>query len=138
MSPFPIICGVILIIVAGIFLSKTKKEKVKEEVISKEEQPVLIELFPKGTSNNPYVCKVGSEVALEVRGYSDYKKENEVILNAGYCSWHKSCPVGSFAKEYGVTNIYYTPLIKGERDIWVSYSDGRLDTSAKLKVLVEV
>ena len=138
MSAFPIICGIILIIVAGIFISKTNREEVIEEVVNKEDRPVIIELFPKGTSNNPYLCKVGSEVALEVRGYSDYKKENEVILNAGYCSWHKSCPVGSFAKEYGITNIYYTPLVKGERDLWVSYSDGKLNTSAKLKILVEV
>ena len=134
---FPVICGVILIIVAGIFLSKTKKEKPKPEVINKEEQLVIIELFPKGTSANPFVCKVGSEVKLEVKGYSDYKKENEVILNAGYCSWHKSCPVGSFAKEYGVTNIYYTPLVKGERNLWASYNDGKLNTSSSMKLLVE-
>ena len=84
---FPIICGVILIIVAGIFISKTKKEEVKPEVVvNKEDRPVLIEMFPKGTSNNPYLCKVGSEVALEVRGYSDYKKENEVIFCLLYTS----------------------------------------------------
>ena len=135
---FPIICGIILIIVAGIFLSKTKKEDIEEEVKPKEDRPVLIEMFPKGTSANPFKCKVGSEITLEVKGFSDYKKENEVILNGGYCSWHKSCPVGSFAKEYGITNIYYTPLVKGERDIWVSYSDGKMNTSAKLKILVEV
>ena len=139
MSPFPIICGIILIIVAGIFMSKTKKEEVKPEVIvNKEDRPVLIELFPKGTRANPFLCKVDSEVALDVRGYSDYKKENRVALNAGYCSWHKSCPVGKFAKEYGVANMYYTPSIKGERDIWVKFNDGKLNTSAKLKILVEV
>ena len=135
---FTIICGIVLIIVAGIFLSKTKKEKVKPEVINKEDRPVVIELFPKGTRANPLVCKVNSEVKLEVRGYSDYKKENEVVLNAGYCAWHKSCGVGSFAKEYGVTNTYYTPSIKGARDIWVRYNDGRLNTSSKCKLLVEV
>lgn len=135
---FPIICGIILIIVAGIFLSKPKKEKVKEEVIDRDEQPVMIEVFPKGTSANPFKCKVGSEVALELKGYSDYKKENEVILNSGYCSWHKSCPIGSFAKEYGVKNIYYTPLVKGVRDLWCSYNDGKLNTSSNLRILVEV
>ena len=139
MSAFPIICGIILIIVAGIFISKSKREEVIEEVIvNKEDRPVLIELFPKGTRANPFKCKINSEVALDVRGYSDYKKENRVALTAGYCSWHKSCPVGSFAKEYGVSNIYYTPSVKGERDLWVSYSDGKLNTSAKLKILVEV
>ena len=136
---FTIVCGVILIILAGIFMSKIKKKEVKPEVvIPKEYRPVLIEVFPKGTSNNPYLCKVNSEVALEVKGYSDYKKEKEVKLNDGYCSWHKSCPVGSFAKEYGVTNIYYTPLVKGPRDLWCSYNDGKLRTSASLKLLVEV
>ena len=60
---FTIICTVILIIVAGIFMSKTKKEEVKPEVvIPKEYRPVLIEVFPKGTSNNPYLCKVNREI----------------------------------------------------------------------------
>ena len=133
-----IICAIVLIIVAGIFMSKTKKEEVKPEIVIPKERPVLIEMFPKGTSNNPYLCKVNSEVLLEIKGYSDYKKEKEVVLNAGYCSWHKSCPVGSFAKEYGVTNIYYTPLVKGPRDLWCSYNDGKLRTSASLKLMVEV
>ena len=139
MSIFPVICGIILIIIAGIFLSKTKLKEVKPEVVvHKENRPVIIELIPKGTSANPFKCKIGSEIALEVRGYSDYKKENEVILNAGYCKWCKSCPVGSFAKEYGVKNIYYTPLVKGARDLWCLYNDGKLITSASLKILVEV
>jgi hypothetical protein len=139
MSWFPIISGIILIIAIGIFMSHYKKEEVKiEEVKPKEGRPVIIELFPKGTSNNPFVCKINSEVALEVKGYSDYKKENEVVLNNGYCSWHKSCPVGSFAKEYGITNTYYTPSVKGERDIWCRYNDGKLNSSAGLKLKVEV
>ena len=136
---FPIICGIILIIAAGIFMNYSKKKEVKPEVVvPKEERPVVIELLPKGTSNNPFICKVNSEVALEVKGYSDYKKENEVVLNGGYCSWHKSCPVGSFAKEYGITNIYYTPSVKGLRDIWCKYNDGKFVTSAKSKLLMEV
>jgi len=134
---FPIICGVILIIFVGIFMSKNKEEVEQEEVKPKEENPVIIEMFPKGTSNNPYKCKVNSEIIIEVKGYSDYKKENEVVLNDGYCSWHKSCPVGSFAKEYGTKNIYYTPSIKGERALWVDYNDGKFRSSAKLRILVE-
>ena len=134
---FPIICGVILIIFVGIFMSKNKEEVEQEEVKPKEENPVIIEMFPKGTSNNPYKCKVNSEIIVEVKGYSDYKKENEVILNDGYCSWYKSCPVGSFAKEYGTKNIYYTPSIKGERALWVDYNDGKFRSSAKLRILVE-
>jgi len=135
---FPIICGVILIIFVGIFMSKNKEEVEQEEVKPKDEQPVIIELLPKGTSNNPYKCKVNSEVILEVKGYSDYKKENEVELNAGYCEWKKSCPVGSFEKLYGLKNIYYTPSVKGERDLWCKYNDGKLNTSASLRLLVEV
>jgi len=135
---FPILCGIILIIFVGIFLSISKKEEVKPEVVIREKQPVIIEMVPKGTSNNPFKCKVNDEVKLEVKGFSDYKKEKEVVLNAGYCSWHKSCSVGSFAKEHGVTNIYYTPLIKGTRDLWCSYNDGKLNTSSKCKILVEV
>ena len=135
---FPIISGIILIIIAGIFLSKTKlKEEKVSEVIPKENRLVIIELIPKGTSNNPYVCKVGSEIVLEVRGYSDYKKENEVVLNGGFCEWFKSCSVGSFAKEYGVTNVYYTPSVAGLRDIWVRFNDGKLNTSSKCKIMVE-
>ena len=141
MSIFPIICGVILIIVVGIFMSKTKEEEeevIEEEVKPNNDKPVIIEMFPKGTRNNPYICKVNSEFKLELRGYSDYKKENEVILNDGYCEWKKSCPVGRFAKEYGVTNTYYTPSVKGERDLWAKYNDGKLITSAQLRILVEV
>ena len=38
---FTIVCAVILIIVAGIFMSKTKKEEVKPEVvIPKEYRPI--------------------------------------------------------------------------------------------------
>ncbi len=136
---FPILCGVVLIIVSGIFMSHSKKEEVKPEVVKpKDELPVLIELFPKGTSNNPFVCKVNSEVALEIKGYSDYKKVNQVPLCESCATWHKSCSVGSFAKAYGVTNIYYTPSVKGERDIWCKYNDGKLVTSASLRLLVEV
>ena len=135
---FPILCGLILIFIIIMFSKKPKKEKPKPIVIEREKQPVLIELFPKGTRANPYVCVVNSEVKLEVKGYSDYKKENEVELNAGYISWHKSCPVGRFDKEYGVKNIYHTPSVKGGRDIWIRYRDGKLFTSASLKLMIKV
>ena len=136
---FPIISGVILLIAVAIFISKTEKKEVKpEEVIPKDKQPVLIEMMPKGTSANPFVCKVNTEVPLEVKGYADYSKKNEVELNGGHISWHKSCPVGRFDKLYGVKNIYYTPSVKGTRDLWCKYNDGKLRTSANLKVSVEV
>ena len=135
---FPILCGLLLILVIVMFGKKPKKEKVKPEVIPKEKQPVLIELFPKGTRNDPYLCKANSEVTLEVKGYSDYKKENEVELNGAFISYHKSCPVGRFNKEYGVKNIYYTPSVKGLRDLWIRYNDGKLNSSSGLRILVEV
>jgi len=83
------------------------------------------------------VCKVNTEVPLEVKGYADYSKKNEVALNGGHISWCKSCPIGKFKNVYGVKNIYYTPAIVGTRDIWVRYRDGKLNTSANLKVMVE-
>ena len=89
MLAFPIICGIILIIIAGIFMSKTKKEEVKPEVIvNKEDRPVLIEMFPKGTSNNPFKCKVNSEVALEVRGYSNVNIPDYMWNNINYRCWN--------------------------------------------------
>ena len=134
-----IICAIVLIIVAGIFMSKTKKEEVKPEVvIPKEQKPVIVELMPKGTSNNPFVCKVNDEILLEVKGYSDYKKQNEVKLEGSCITWKKSCPVGRFKLEYGVNNIYFTPATAGPRDLWIKYFDGKLNTSASLKIKVEV
>ncbi|MHA1483174.1 MAG: hypothetical protein ACTSQA_07050 [Candidatus Heimdallarchaeaceae archaeon] len=135
---FPILCGIALILVIIMFGKKPKKEKPKPIVIDKKEQPVLIELLPKGTRSNPYICSINSEVKLEVKGYSDYKKENEVKLNGAFISYHKSCPVGKFDKEYGVKNIYYTPSTKGLRDLWIRYNDGKLKTSASLRILAEV
>jgi len=135
---FPIICGLILIAIIIMFSEKPKKEKPKPIVIDKKEQPVLIELLPKGTRSNPYICSINSEVKLEVKGYSDYKKENEVELNDALISYHKSCPVGKFDKGYGVKNIYYTPSVKGLRDIWIRYNDGKLNSSASLRILAEV
>ena len=139
MPIFPIICGIILIIVAGIFMSKTKKEEVKPEVVKpKNEQPVLIEMFPKGTRANPFKCKINDEILLKVKGYSDYKKKNEVKLEGSCITWKKSCPVGRYKLEYGVDNIYFTPSVVGPRDLWAKYNDGKMNTSASLKILVEV
>jgi hypothetical protein len=136
---FPIISGIILIIAVGIFMSHSKKEEVKPEIVKpKEERPVLIEMIPKGTSNNPFVCKVNDEILLLVKGYSDYKKQNEVKLEGSCITWKKSCPVGRYKLEYGVQNIYFTPAVAGPRDLWVRYYDGKLNTSASLKIMVEV
>ena len=135
---FPILCGLILIVIIIMFSKKPKRKKVKPEVIDKDKQPVIIELFHKGTRKEPYLCKVNNELLLEVKGYLDYKKENEVELNGAFISWHKSCPAGKFDKEYGVKNIYHTPSVKGLRDLWCKYNDGKLMTSSKIRILVEV
>jgi len=141
MSIFPVICGIILIIIAGIFLSKTKLKEVKPEVIvNKENRPVIIELFPKGTSNNPVRCKVNDTIYFKVFGYSDYKKENEVELEGSNIMWHQLYPTdtGKWEKDFGVLNTYSAPSKKGYFDVYVKYRDSKLITSSKVKILVEV
>lgn len=135
---FPILCGLILVFILIMFSKKPKKEKVKEEVIDRDKQPVIIELIPKGTNNNPVRCIVNDAVYFKVFGYSDYKKQIPVELNGSNITWHKSCPVGEWEKEYGVENSYTAPSVKGYRDIWVKYKDSKLITSSKCKILVEV
>ncbi len=135
---FPIISGIILIIIAGIFLSKTKKEKPKEEVIPRDRQPVIIEMIPKGTSNNPVRCIVNDTVYFKVLGYSDYKKENLIELEGSNITWHKYKDEGVWENDIGIENTFYTPNIKGYFDIYINYKDKKLKTSCKVKILVEV
>ena len=66
---FPIICGIILILIIVMFSKKPKKEKIKPEVIPRERQPVIIELIPKGTNSNPVRCIVNDTVYFKVFGY---------------------------------------------------------------------
>ena len=135
---FTIICGVILIILAGIFMSKTKKEEVKPEVVIPKERPVIVELIPRGTKTNPVKCKVGDTIHFKVFGYSDYKKENLVALENTNISWFKSCPVGTWEKKLGIENIYTAPNTEGYRDVWIQYRDSKLVTTSSCKILVEV
>ena len=138
---FTIICAIILIIVAGIFMSKTKKEEVKPEVvITKGNQPVIIELIPKGTNNNPVKCKVNDTIYFKVLGYSDYKKENLIELEGSNIMWHLLYPTdtGEWEKDFGVLNTYFAPNRKGYFDVYVKYRDSKLITSSKCKILVEV
>ena len=134
---FPIICGLILILVIVMFGKKPKKEKVKEEVIPKEKQPVLIELIPKGTNNNPVKCIINDTVPFKVFGYLDYKKQNLVELNGSNISWHKMPREGIWEKDFGVENRYSAPNSKGYFDVYVKYRDSKLITSCKVKILVE-
>ena len=135
---FPIICGLILIFIILIFYNKPKKKKVKEEVIPREKQPVLVELIPKGTNNNPIKCIVNDTVYFKVFGYSDYKKQNLVELNGSNITWHIIPQGGIWEKEYGIENNYTAPSIKGYRDLWIKYRDSKLMTSSKCKISVEV
>ena len=138
MPIFPIICGLILILIIVMFSKKPKKEKIKPEVISRERQPVLIELLPKGTKSNPVLCKVSDKIFFQVKGYTDYKRENEVELTGDNIMWHKYY-IGEdvWEKDFGVENTYYAPKVKGYRDVYVKYKDSKLVTSCKVKILVE-
>ena len=137
MLAFPIICGIILIIILGIFLSKTKKEKIKVEVLPKAKQPVIIELYPKGTNNNPIKCKVNDVICFKIFGYSDYKKENKVELKDSNIMWHILPKGGAWEKDFGIENNYYAPSTKGYFDVYVKYRDNKLRTSCKSKIIVE-
>ena len=134
---FPILCGLILIVIIIMFSKKPKRKKVKPEVIDKDKQPVIIELIPKGTKSKPVICKVNDKVYFKVFGYSDYKKENPVELNGSNITWHKSCPIGKWKKDFGVDNVYTAPNRKGYRDIWAKYRDSKLVTSCMCKILME-
>ena len=122
-----------------IFGEKPKKKKERKEVIPRERQPVLIELLPKGTKNNPILCKANDKIFFRVKGYTDYKKENEVELVNDNIMWHKYYIGGDmWEKDFGVENTYYAPDVKGYRDIYIKYKDSKLVTSCKVKILVEV
>lgn len=134
---FPIICGLALIFIIMIFSDKPKKKKVRKEVIPRERQPVLIELIPRGTNNNPVKCVVNNTIHFRVFGYSDYKKRNLVELEGSNIMWHKIPRGGIWEKELGMENTYYAPTSKGYFDVYVTYSDSKLKTSSKVKILVE-
>lgn len=138
MPIFPIICGLILILIIAMFSKKPKKEKLKPEVIPRERQPVLIELIPKGTNSNPVRCIVNDIVNFKVFGYSDYKKQNLVELKDSNIMWHKIPYGGIWEKDFGVENRYSAPSEKGYFDVYVKYKDSKLNTSSKAKILVEV
>ena len=131
---FPIISGIILIIIAGIFLSKTKKEKPKEEVLDRDKQPVIIELIPKGTSNNPVKCIVNDTVYFKVLGYSDYKKQNLVELNGSNIRWFTYLyPNSGWEKDFGIENTYTAPNKDGYYEIRIWQIEAGLKTKRILE-----
>ena len=106
-----------------------------EEKELKREQPVTIELLPKGTKAYPVKCKVDDTVYFRVLGYSDYKRENLIGLEGSNVSWHKYNG-GVWEKELGIENTYCASE-KGYFEVYVKYRDSKLITSAKCKILVE-
>jgi len=135
-----VIMFVIIVIILGIlitiYLYKIPREEAEEKEL-KREQPVIIELLPKGTQSNPAKCKVGDTLYFRVLGYSDYKKENLIELKGSNITWYKIPQGGMWEKNFGIDNTYYAPNKKGYFDVYVKYKDKKLITSSKAKILVE-
>ena len=135
-----VIVIVIIIIVLGIFITyylyRIPIEEAEEKEL-KREQPVIIELLPKGTKAKPVKCMVNETIYFRVLGYLDYKKENLIEIEGSNIVWHKIPQGGMWEKEFGIDNTYHASSVKGYFDIWVSYKDSKLKTSCKCKILTE-
>ncbi len=131
---FPIICGLIVIYFLSQLNIKSKKKEFKVEHL--KNQPVIIEINPKGTKRNPVRCRANSAMYFGVIGFADYKREKAVELNGNNIKWHNY--KGKLEKRYGIDNIYHIPNIAGYQDIWISYRDSKTNMSCKVKILVEV
>ena len=133
-----VIVIVIIIIVLGIFITyylyRIPIEEAEEKEL-KREQPVIIELLPKGTKAKPVKCMVNETIYFRVLGYSDYKRENLIEIEGSNIIWHNY--MGKWDKKYGIDNVYHTPNKAGYQDIWISYKDKKINTSSKVKILVE-
>lgn len=130
----------LIIIILGIlttyYLYQIPREEAEEKEL-KREQPVIIELLPKGTKAKPVKCMVNDTIYFRVLAYSDYKRENLIDIEGSNITWNKIPQGGKWVKEVGVDNTYYTSSMKGYFDIWVSYKDSKLKTSCKCKILTE-
>ena len=131
---FPIICGLIVIYFLSRIKVRPKKGEYKVEHL--QNKPVLIEINPNGTKRNPVRCRLNSVMAFAVIGFADYKKEKVIELNGSNIIWHNY--MGKWDKRYGIDNVYHTPNKAGYQDIWISYKDKKINTSSKVKILVEV
>ncbi len=130
----------ILIIILGILITYYLYQIPRDEAEEKElkrEQPVIIELLPKGTKANPIRCMVDDTIYFRILGYSDYKRENLIELEGSNITWHKVPQGGMWEKVLGIENTYYAPSVKGYFDVYVKYKDSKLNTSSKCKILVE-
>lgn len=130
----------IVIIILGILITYYLYQIPREEAEEKElkrEQPVIIELLPKGTKAKPVKCMVNDTIYFRALGYSDYKKENLIEIEGSNIAWHNIPQGGIWEKEFGIENIYCAPNKNGYYEIWISYKDKKIHTSSKAKILVE-
>ena len=131
---------VVVVIILGIlityYLYQIPREEAKEKEL-KREQPVIIELLPKGTKAKPVKCMVNETIYFRVLAYSDYKRENLIEVEGSNITWHRIPPWGMWEKEFGIENTYFTPSKKGYFDVYIKYRDSKINTSSKAKILVE-
>ncbi|GAH08191.1 unnamed protein product [marine sediment metagenome] len=131
---------VIIVIILGIlityYLYQISREESEEKEL-KREQPVIIELLPKGTKAKPVKCMVNDTIYFRALGYSDYKRENLIEIEGSNITWHKIPQGGIWEKGFGIENTYYAPSEKGYFDVYIKYKDKKINTSSKVKILVE-
>ena len=131
---------IIIVIILGILITYYLYQIPREEAEEKElkrEQPVIIELLPKGTKAKPVKCMVNDTIYFRALGYSDYKRENLIEVEGSNISWHIIPQGGIWENEIGIENTYYAPDKDGYYEIWISYKDKKINTSCKCKILVE-
>ena len=128
---------IVLVILLGYYIYQVPREEIKEKELRKE-QPVMIELMPKGTNNKPVICKVNDTIYFRVLGFSDYKKENLIELEGSNITWYKYKDEGVWENDIGIENTYCAPNTKGFFDVYINYKDKKIKTSCKCKIMVEV
>ena len=131
----------LIIIVLGIFITyylyRIPIEEAEEKEL-KREQPVIIELLPKGTKAKPVKCMVNETIYFRVLGYSDYKRENLIEIEGSNIRWFSYIyPNSGWEKDFGIENIYTTPNKEGYFEVYVKYIDSKINTSCKCKILTE-
>lgn len=130
----PILYGLILIYFLTKIMQIPQRQKKEFKVEHLKNQPVLVELNPKGTKREPILCKVNSIISFAVIGFADYKKEKSVELNGNNIKWNNY--EGKWEKRCGIDNIYHCPNSVGYQDVYISYKDNKLNTTSKVKILV--
>ncbi|GAH66868.1 unnamed protein product [marine sediment metagenome] len=130
----PILYGLILIYFLTKIMQIPQRQRKEFKVEHLKNQPVLVELNPKGTKRNPVRCRANSVMYFGVIGFSDYERKKSVELNGNNIKWNNY--MGKWEKQYGIDNIYHPPNKVGYQDIWISYKDNKLNTTSKVKILI--